>query len=179
MTFDRQKFVESVLYVAWKLRDDAAGGAVKLNKVLYYAEFGHMRRFGQPISGARFFKLPEGPAPRALVPVREELIEDGRARLEREPFLGKVQDRLVPTAAPVVELLTDDELHSIDQALQLLEGMNASQVSEMSHREPGWKLVDMKADIPYESAFLADEAILTPAIRAHAARLTAAQGLSA
>ena len=37
------KFAEMVLYVAEQLRDDRAGGATKLNKVLFFAEFTHLR----------------------------------------------------------------------------------------------------------------------------------------
>jgi hypothetical protein len=176
---DRQKFVDELLYAAWLLREDEAGGAVKLNKVLYYAEFGHMREYGVPISGARFFKLDEGPAPRALLPVRQELVDQGRAELLDAPFLGFVQNRLVPTESPDPDQssLTADERRSIEQAVMYLDGMNAHQVSELSHLERGWQLVDFEEDIPYETAFLAQSQELTPSIKDHIAELAAARGL--
>jgi hypothetical protein len=176
---DRQKFVDELLYAAWLLREDETGGAVKLNKVLFYAEFGHMREYGAPISGARFFKLAEGPAPRALLPVRQELVAQGRARLIDAPFLGFVQNRLVPTEPPDPDesSLGADERRSIEQAVTFLDGMNAYQVSELSHLERGWQLVDMEEDIPYETAFLSQSQELTPSIRGHIAELAAARGL--
>ncbi|MEA2715744.1 MAG: hypothetical protein QOI99_61, partial [Actinomycetota bacterium] len=51
MDYDERKFAELVLYAASRLADDPAGGAVKLNKVLFFSEFAHMRRHGQPITG--------------------------------------------------------------------------------------------------------------------------------
>ena len=61
--YDEAKFTEMLLYVADKLGDDRAGGATKLNKILYFAEFAHVRRHGRPISGADYFRLDQGPAP--------------------------------------------------------------------------------------------------------------------
>ena len=70
--YDEAKFAELLLYVARRLDGDPAGGAVKLNKVLFYAEFAHVRAHGQPISGAEYEKLENGPAPRRLLPVRRD-----------------------------------------------------------------------------------------------------------
>lgn len=38
--YDEQKFTEALLYVAKALEDDPAGGAVKINKALFNADFG-------------------------------------------------------------------------------------------------------------------------------------------
>jgi hypothetical protein len=77
-----------VLYVAQRLEDDPAGGAIKLNKALYYAEFGHVRVHGGPITGADFQRLRWGPAPRRLLPLRAQLIEQGKAQLVEDDYLG-------------------------------------------------------------------------------------------
>ena len=66
--YDEAKFTELLLHVADRLRNDRAGGATKLNKVLYFADFAHVRRHGRPISGAEYQKLAHGPAPRPLRP---------------------------------------------------------------------------------------------------------------
>ena len=56
-TYNERKFTELILLVAERLRSDLSGGATKLNKVLFFAEFIHVRRTGRPISGAEFQKL--------------------------------------------------------------------------------------------------------------------------
>ena len=65
--YDEDKFGEVLLYVAKALQDDPAGGAIKINKALFNADFGHMRAHWRPITGAEYQKLPYGPAPRRLV----------------------------------------------------------------------------------------------------------------
>lgn len=87
VTYDESKFTEMLLYVAARLADDRAGGATKLNKVMYFADFAHVRRHGRPISGAEYFKLENGLAPRRLVPVRQRLIAADGAELVTEDFL--------------------------------------------------------------------------------------------
>lgn len=177
LAYDEAKFADLVLYVAHRLADDPTGGATKLNKVLYFAEFGHMRAHGRPITGAEFQRLPNGPAPRRLVPVRRRLIEEGRARLDEEAaYLGYTQHRLVVDAPPDLEAtFSASERQSIDQAISALWGRSAGDVSRLSHDELGWQMVDEGDVIPYESAYLRPPRT-TGAIREHAKRLAAALG---
>lgn len=172
VAYDEDKFAELVLYVAHRLTDDPTGGATKLNKVLYFAEFGHVRAHGRPITGAEFQRLPNGPAPRRLVPVRRRLIAQGRAHLDREAtYLGLSQHRLVVDAPPEPEKwFTSSERESIEQAISALWGRSAGEVSHLSHDEVGWQMVEDHEVIPYETAYLRRPE-LTPAIREHGRRL--------
>ena len=51
-------------------------------------------------------------------------------------------------------VFSPDELASIDDVLDQLEGMTGTQVSELSHQEPGWRLTEVGETIPYSTAFL-------------------------
>ena len=162
VAYDEDKFVEMVLYVAERLQDDRAGGAVKLNKVLFFAEFTHLRRHHRVISGCEFQKLPHGPAPRQLIPVRNRLIESGAAELVEEDFLGRPQHRLVPTREADAGVFAHEELQTIKDVLTQLDGMTGTQVSELSHHEPGWRLTEVGETIPYSTAFLDYPQVQTP-----------------
>jgi len=152
--YDEAKFTESLLYVADRLRGDRAGGATKLNKVLFFAEFTHLRRHHAVISGCEFQKLAHGPAPRQLLPVRRRLLAAGEAELVEEDFLGRPQQRLVPRRAADMGAFNEDELASVDDVLEQLGGMTGTQVSELSHQEPGWRLAEIGEIIPFATAFL-------------------------
>ena len=162
VAYDENKFVEMVLYVADRLQDDCAGGATKLNKVLFFAEFTHLRRHHQAISGCEFQKLAHGPAPRQLLPARRQLIDSGAAELVEEDFLGRPQHRLVPTREANLDVFTDDELKTIEDVLTQLAGMTGTQVSELSHQEPGWRLTEVGETIPFSTAFLDYQQVQTP-----------------
>ena len=169
--YDEAKFTEMVLYVADRLRGDRAGGATKLNKLLYFADFAHMRLTGRPITGADYQKLPHGPAPRRLKPVRQRLVERGDAEIVREDFLGYEQHRLVPLREPDRSVFDGDELRTIDKVIADLESLTAKQVSDLSHEEPGWQLSAEGDTISYETAFIAKRQISTPTARRLAAEV--------
>ncbi|MCB0981010.1 MAG: SocA family protein, partial [Ilumatobacter sp.] len=164
-TYDERKFTELLLHVASRLQSDRSGGATKLNKVMFFAEFAHVRRTGRPISGAVYQKLEHGPAARRQRPVRDNLVAAGEASLEAEEFLGYQQHRLVPLRNADLSVFTTEELATIDKVLADLDGLNARQVSDLSHDEAGWQLVDFGDDIPYEAALVGARQVSTPTSR--------------
>ncbi len=174
--YDEAKFAEALLYVAKALENDPAGGAVKINKALFNAEFGHMRAYGTPITGAEYQKLPHGPAPRRLVPVRSALVEAGAAEIREESYLGRTIHRLVPLRAPDFSRLSRSEKELLDQAIEAVRGRSGADVSAASHREPGWQMVGDNETIPYETAFLRTP-VVTEAVRRRVAELAAERSL--
>ena len=74
-----EKIKEAILYVSKLSKGDPRFGAIKLNKILYYADFRAYRELGNSISNATYQHLNEGPAPRELLPAIEELIK-GKVR---------------------------------------------------------------------------------------------------
>lgn len=175
---DESKFIEMLLYVADRLVGDRAGGATKLNKVLFFAEFAHLRRHGRPISGVEYFRLDNGPAPRRLKPIRDRLIADDAAVLVREDFLGRELQRLVPRRPADLSRFDAMELATINGVLDDLAGLTGAQVSGLSHDEPGWRLTADRATIPYELAFVPPRQVLTPIGRALAADTARRYGIN-
>lgn len=161
-TYDERKFTELLVFVASRLQSDQSGGATKLDKVLFFADFAHVRRTGAPITGATYQKLEHGPAARRLRPVRDQLVSNGEAELREEEFLGYRQHRLVPRREADLTVFTNDEFATMDKVLADLDGLNARQVSDLSHEEAGWRLVDLGDDIPYEAALVGARQVSTP-----------------
>lgn len=173
--YDEAKFTELVMYVADGLRDAPAGGATKLNKACWYAEIEFFRRFGITITGADYQKLEWGPAPRRLVPVRDQLVDAGEAEIVESTLGNQTEQRLLPLRPPNTALFTDDELSVIDQVLDRLNPMNARDVSALSHAEPAWYLPEMRETIEPELAYLRP-AVVTPSVRAKARQVAADRG---
>ena len=111
--------------------------------------------------------------------MRDGLVRSGQARLEeRTDSFGYRHHDLIPIRDPRTGIFTEDELAVVDEVMAALGEMNAAQVSELSHRDAGWQLVEEGETIPYELAFVLapEEAELTPAIRAEGRRLLAEYG---
>lgn len=154
--FSLERFKELIVYVVDRCQDDPAFGAVKLNKILYYADFDAYRLLGKPISGATYRKLQAGPAPKELLMARDELVAERRLRIESRPYFNRTQRRLVleerESANP--ETFSVQEREIIDSVIVFLWPMSAREASDYSHREPGWALAGEREVIPYQSAFL-------------------------
>ncbi len=176
MTYDEDKLTELILYVAKRTSGDRSSGATKLNKYLYFADFAAVRTIGRPITGAEYQKLPHGPAPRRLPPIRKKLVANGEVRIEeRADAFGYVHHVLVPLREPRVELFTPEEIDLVDGVIEALRDLSVTQVSVRSHIEAGWQLVEEGETIPYELAFVLapTEADPTPSIRTEGERLLA------
>lgn len=174
---DERKLAELILYIAKQMLADPRGGATKINKVLFAAEFAHLRTYGAPITGVPYQKLKNGPAPRRLLPVRDQLVAEGAAELRREYYMGHPLDRVAPLREPDLRLFTADEIETVDLVISDSRSKRAVEVSEESHEEVGWRMVAMGETIPYEAAFLAPAFEVTEAMRTHARKLAAERGL--
>src|ERR1700733_2004446 len=91
---------ELILYISQKCANDPRFGAVKLNKVLYFSDFLSYAHYREPITGMEYFKLPHGPAPRRLVPIREQMKQDGDLGIQELPIGSGIERRPVNLRAP-------------------------------------------------------------------------------
>ncbi len=155
--FDQNKFRELMLYIASNATNDPTFGAVKLNKILYYADFAAFRQLGKPITGATYRKLDEGPAPLEMLDQRRALIEDGHAEIQKAPYFTGVQHRLVAKRQPDRELFEPAELPIVDEVAHFFWGRTAREVSDFSHRETGWAAAKPREIIPYDTVWLSSD----------------------
>ena len=154
-SYDESKFAEMLVLAAELLASDQRGGATKLNKLLYFADFAHVRTHGRPISGVDYQRLEHGPAPRRLVPVRRELIADGSLDLAVETdALGYSTTRVLPKRSADRSRFDDSEIATLERVAGLLKSMTAAEATALSHDDPGWRLVATGETIPYEAAYL-------------------------
>ena len=154
--FNDRKFRELVIYIAQKCASDPTFGATKLNKILYYSDFYAYRVIGEPITGASYQKLSAGPAPREFLPQKKILEDTSRAAFVSQPYFEGVQIRIVPAegAKPDLSIFQQGELPLVDEVIHSLWGKSATDVSALSHREPGWIVCNMREVIPYETAWI-------------------------
>ena len=152
-----KKLKELILYIAELEKDDPKFGAIKLNKILYYSDVSAYLRLGHPITEATYQHLDEGPAPLELLSARGQLIDDGAAELESRLYFSRPQERVVPLRGPDLSHYKEEEMQIVRDVVEYLRPLNATEVSELSHREWGWKLTDYGEEIPYQTAWLSAE----------------------
>ena len=170
--YDERKLKELILYVADRCEADPTFGAVKLNKILFYADFLAFASTGKPITGVGYEKMQLGPVPSALQQASASLIAEGDLARQRKDRFGRTQVRFVALRAPDLSLFTGAEIALVDEVVAALKGVNAAEVSDLSHLEHGWQLASLREFIPYETVFLSNEPV-TDADRERARELVA------
>ena len=160
--FNQDKFNELVLYIAQQSEGDPRFGATKLNKLLFYADFGCYRLLGAPITGATYRHLQAGPAPKQLLETRRFLVDSDAAEIVTRPYFAGIQTRVVPKRAPNISgVLSDEELSIVDDVINEFWQYNGQQISERSHREWPWLVTKDMEEIPYYTAWVSTDP-LTP-----------------
>src|SRR5205809_10892 len=70
-------FRELYLYIAQQCLDDPTFSLVKIYKILFYSDFETFGRYGTPITGWSYRKLPFGPAPTAASKIQAQMEQEG------------------------------------------------------------------------------------------------------
>lgn len=156
--FNSGKFKELVLLLAERSKDDPLMSRVKLNKLLYRADFEMFRRFGQSITGATYIRGEFGPMAKELPIAEDELSQSGYLTWEmREagPYTQKVP---VATEGADSSQFSKPELEVIGAALKELAPHGGKGASEWSHEQSsGWQARENGQEIPYASAFVSTD----------------------
>ncbi len=149
-----KKLKELILYLSLLSESDEYFGATKLNKLLFFSDFLAYLNFGEAITGQEYQKLPQGPAPRRLLPIREEMLRDNDIKFASRDFYGYEQQRIIPIREPDLSIFTPQEIDLVNRVVDEFKETNGTQISEKSHLFAGWKYAEFNEKIPYEVALV-------------------------
>lgn len=161
---DLTKLKELILYIAEKCQFRPNFGATMLNKILFFVDYLYYARYGESVTGAEYFKLYWGPAPKYLLKAREELVSEGLIIIQNRPTPLGPQERVVPTGKREanIGLFSAQMISFADSIIEEVKEESAESVSGMSHKFYGWQITPDKAIIPYETIFLKEPKPKTP-----------------
>lgn len=148
------KLEELILFVAQATEQDALCSAAKLDKILFYADFRAYERLARSITGHRYLKLEGGPVPEGIMAVVEDM--------ERRQLCARVDQKLLALQEPDLTLFAAEELEIARAVVRDLWFLSAAEVSELSHRFPGWQAAELGEEIPYDTVFVDEPRPLTP-----------------
>lgn len=157
---DERKLAELILYISEKCANDPTFGATKLNKILCFSDFLFYAYYDRGITNVEYQKLPNGPAPRRLIPVRDALINNGDLALQEVVLKsGYTQKRTVNLRKPNLDIFTGAEIAMVDRVIESTQDYTADITSEMSHNLVGWLVAEEGETIPYDTIYFANPPI--------------------
>ena len=163
-TFADDKFREMILYIAGLSQDDLKFGKVKLHKLLYYSDFEAYRKLGASISGVEYVNNTNGPMAKNLDRTIQGLEYNRSLDVEEVPRAQSLRPAQVlrPRRPAEMSMFSEAEVAIMDEVVRKYRRYNGTQISDLVHEEPGWRLTEYGETIPYQTAWLAPTKV-TPA----------------
>jgi hypothetical protein len=148
---------QMVLYVAHKCESARYFGAIKLNKIIWKADFDSYASRRKPITGREYRRRYFGPALREMLPVHREMLRDGLIRIDRRDYGdGVVEHRTIALAEPDLRFFDEADLAYVDAAIRYYWDKTGTESSDDSHGA-AWRTRKDNDPMPYELALLSDE----------------------
>ncbi len=154
----RERLRQLILYISGTCREQEKFSATILNKTLFFADFVAYKKFGKPLTGVPYMRLPFGPVPKPIEDVKREMEQRGEVKPYFREFFGHRQRRLFPFQSATLDAFSGAEIALLDYMIQYMSQMTASEASELSH-DRAWKGLSNGELIPYNAAFISDEPV--------------------
>ncbi|HET6254577.1 MAG TPA: type II toxin-antitoxin system antitoxin SocA domain-containing protein [Puia sp.] len=128
-----------------------------LNKLLFYADFYHFKRFGVGISGLSYRAIQWGPVPSQFDYLFKMAEENGVICLRYEVWDNDKEMVVIDPSEDITfrdDLFTLEEISSLESVLEKFKPIKTRQLVDISHQEPAWKEnIEGKKIISYQYAF--------------------------
>ena len=160
------KFTNLVHYIIFKCAENPSSlGAIKLNKILWFADkFAYLDR-GETITGARYVKRRFGPVPDQIVEATDSLeaeekieIEEKRTFVYKQRLLSYKQ-RLFYSKLPAnTSGFDEQELELVDALIDVIcKEHTAMSISDLSH-DLVWEAASEGEEMPMSATLVAEPA---------------------
>lgn len=160
--FDRHKFKQLVHYVCYRRADKPSTlGATKLNKIMWLSDFLAFRDLGQSITGARYVKREFGPVPHQILPILNELQQEGVVKVTHTHYHGYDKASYKAFIPISNDFLSPEEADLVEGVIAFVCDENtATSISQKSHDDV-WKMAEDGEEMPYFTIF-ANRGEITP-----------------
>lgn len=125
---DRSKSINSMLYIIQTLQERGIGANIhKVMKLMYFADKSHLVKYGFPITGDTYIKLPYGPVPSFSNYVARDENDDFKGFVSREGNFLSINK------SPDLDDLSNSEIRCIIEAIDTYSGYSFDDLTTISH----------------------------------------------
>ncbi|MFH0854881.1 MAG: type II toxin-antitoxin system antitoxin SocA domain-containing protein [Candidatus Falkowbacteria bacterium] len=149
------KFREAVIYILKKVGWKPNFGMAVFYKILYFIDFDFYEKYEEQIFGATYIKNHYGPTPVMFAKVLTKMKDKNEIEEIRSKFFKYDQTKYIvnPEREPDLRNFTAQEIKHIDDELERLSDMTASDLKKYSHKDIPWLTAEEGKPLDYESVF--------------------------
>ncbi|PIQ70670.1 XRE family transcriptional regulator [Candidatus Saccharibacteria bacterium CG11_big_fil_rev_8_21_14_0_20_41_19] len=154
-----EKLREVLLYILDKVGAKPNVGETVLYKLLYFIDFDYYEKYGQSITGLTYVRNHFGPTPTAsFSSVVEGMKKNKELEIVTTKFFNNLQRKYLPTVSTDLHELRAKELRHIDEEISRLGDKNATELSDLSHKDTPWLASKHGEVIDYQLAMYRTDA---------------------
>lgn len=146
------KFKEVLLYILNRVGSKSNIGQAVLYKLLYFMDFNFYEKYEEQLIGATYIKNHYGPTPKEFIKIVDEMEGKDLSKV-KDKYFQYPQTKYLPLRSPNLTILKAHEIKIIDEVLDKLSDMNASEIRDYSHGDVPWLTTEDGKAIDYESVF--------------------------
>lgn len=147
-----EKFKEVLLYILNKVGSKPNIGETVLYKLLYFVDFDFYEKYEEQLIGATYKKNHYGPTPIEFKKITDTMKGKDLVKV-KDKYFEYPRTKYLPLREPDLTKLKANEIKLIDDVLDRLSDMNASQISNYSHNDVPWLTTEDGEIIDYEAVF--------------------------
>ena len=148
-----------ILYVADHCSTARWFGAIKLNKIIWKADFDSYADRKVPVTGLEYRRQKSGPVLRGMLPIHRDMQRDNIISIQRRDFgEGIVEYRTIAHMTPDLSMFSENDMKYVDASIRHYWDLTGTEASDESHGA-AWKTRHDGDPMPYELALLSDAPI--------------------
>jgi hypothetical protein len=148
---------ELVIYVSERCAATKRFGKIKLNKIIWKADFDAYAARRVPVTGRAYQRLKFGPAPIEIPPLYGEMLQDDLITIDYVDLGNNyIEHRVIPKVKPELRrFFSDGDMSSVERSIEYYWELTGEESSDDSHGV-AWSTRSDGDPMPYELALLSD-----------------------
>jgi hypothetical protein len=148
---------ELIIYVSERCATARRFGKIKLNKIIWKADFDAYAARRVPVTGRAYLRQKFGPVPNEMPPLYGEMLQDGLITIDFVDLGNNyVEHRTIPKVNPELrKFFSDDDVSYVDASINYYWELTGEEASDDSHGV-AWRSRSDGDPMPYELALLSD-----------------------
>lgn len=142
------KIIEAIVFIADKCRDNSVYTVVK---TLFYADKYHLQKYGRPVTGDTYIKMPYGPVPSMAYDILKfnDFLPPALLAQAHNSF-SKEELKIIAERTPDLEVFSQTDIDCLSEALNKCADRGFNYLKEETHKEVAWIEASMNGELDFE-----------------------------
>jgi hypothetical protein len=155
---ERSRLRNMILYVAQRCSAAEYFGVIKLNKIIWKADFDSFAARSVPVTGREYLRQKLGPVPREMKRLHTDMLSEGAIRIERRRVGDYTEFRTIAQDEPDMSIFTQTDMSFVEASISHYWNMTGTESSDESHGV-AWRTRSNGDLMPYELSLLSDRSL--------------------